>query len=231
MQYDKTPKDNFHAFLVNGAKFAGKYEIPIIATSKLVPNRVITFSKAMKTNDFDQWVLFYEDDYKFQSLWNNTKNLKRNYLEKLQCFRGVISPDFSIYRNMPLAMQIWQTYRNRALAYWMHSNGIEVIPNIRFADERTYDFCFDGVEKNSTVSIGTHGCINTAENRYFFKQGLYVMIEQLSPKIIVIYGTAPRAIFGICDKKGIRTIQFDSEISRARKGAIISFDKNKIKGI
>ena len=82
-------------------------------------------------------------------LWNNPKA----YVKKLKKFRGVISPDFSLYRNMPLCMQLWNTYRNRALAVWMQDNGIEVIPNIRFNDERTYSFCFDGVEKNSTVAV------------------------------------------------------------------------------
>ena len=38
-------------------------------------------------------------------------------------------------------------------------NDVELIPNVRFNDERTYNFCFDGVEKFKTVAVGTHGCI------------------------------------------------------------------------
>ena len=91
--------------------------------------------------DFDSWVMFYEHDRKFERLWNNPKQ----YIGKLKKFQGVISPDFSLYRNMPLVMQMWNTYRNRALAAWFNKNDIDVIPNVRFNDERTYGFCFDGI--------------------------------------------------------------------------------------
>ena len=42
--------------------------------------------------------------------------VKQKYLEKIKRFKGVISPDFSIYRNMPLAMQIWNNYKGRTLS-------------------------------------------------------------------------------------------------------------------
>ena len=54
----------------------------------------------------------------------------------------------------------------------MQDNGIEVIPNVRWNDERTYEFCFDGIEKNKTVAVGTHGCIKRKEDKTFFKIGL-----------------------------------------------------------
>lgn len=44
-------------------------------------------------------------------------------------------------------MQKWSTYQGRALAHWWGENGMEVIPNVRFADERSYEFCFSGIEK------------------------------------------------------------------------------------
>lgn len=47
-------------------------------------------------------------------------------------------PDYSLYRDMPLSMQIWNVFRSRALGY-MQSNRVKVVPNVRFSDERTYD--------------------------------------------------------------------------------------------
>ena len=89
-------------------------ELPVIRTSDLIPEKVITFSKAMsKTwDDFACWVIFYEHDKEFARLWNKP----RQYLSKLKTFKGVISPDFSLYRNMPLVMQMRNTYRGRAIA-------------------------------------------------------------------------------------------------------------------
>ncbi len=155
----------------------------------------------------------YEHDVKFERLWNNPTR----YLDKLKKFKGVISPDFSLYRNMPLVMQMWNTYRNRALAYWLQNNGIEVIPNVRFGDERTYSFCFDGIEENKTIAVGTHGCIKRKEDRIFFKVGLDRTVKRLSPKTIVVYGAAPDCIFKQYKDIGIEIVSFESLFSKSRK--------------
>lgn len=95
--------DVFNSFLVCDADYDGYIELPKIRTSKLLPSSLIPFSKAMAKsyNDFESFVMFYEHDIKFERLWKNPKQ----HLEKLKKFRGVISPDFSLYRNMPLVMQ------------------------------------------------------------------------------------------------------------------------------
>ncbi len=146
-------------------------------------------------------------------LWNNSKK----YLSRLRKFKGVISPDFSMYRNMPFVMQMWNTYRSRALANWLQSNGIEIIPNVRFGDERTFSFCFDGIEKNRVVAVGTYGCIKRKEDKIFFKIGLARMVQRLSPKTIIVYGSAPDSIFKSYKDMGINIIAFESEFSKSRK--------------
>lgn len=207
--------DVFHSFLVESADYDGYYELPVVRTSDHLPDKVITFSKAMsKTwNDFDYWVIFYEHDRDFERLWNKP----RQYLDKLKKFKGIISPDFSLYRNMPLLMQMWNTYRGRAIAVWLQNNGIEVIPNVRFGDERTFSFCFDGIEENKTVAVGTHGCIKRKEDKIFFKIGLARMVQRLSPKTIIVYGSAPDSIFKSYKDMGINIIAFESEFSKSRK--------------
>ena len=207
--------DVFHAFLVENADFDGYIELPVIKTSDELPEKVVTFSKAMTKSwtDFDCWVVFYEHDKEFERLWNNPKQ----YLDKLKKFKGVISPDFSLYRNMPLVMQMWNTYRGRAVACWLQNNGVEIIPNLRFGDERTFSFCFDGIEENKTVAVGTHGCIKRKEDKIFFKIGLARMVQRLSPKIIIVYGSAPDNIFKPYRDMGIKIIAFESEFSKSRK--------------
>ena len=99
----------------------------------------------------------------------------------------------------------------------MQDNGIEVIPNVRWNDERTYEFCFDGIEKNKTVAVGTHGCIKRKEDKTFFKIGLARMVQRLYPKNIIVYGSAPDSIFKPYKDMGINIIAFESEISKSRK--------------
>lgn len=207
--------DVFNSFLVENTDYAGFLELPVIKTSDQLPEKVISFSKAMSRTcrDYDCWVIFYEHDRWFERLWNKPKR----YIDKLKKFKGIISPDFSLYRNMPLVMQMWNTYRGRALAVWLQNNGIEIIPNIRFGDERTFEFCFEGIEENKTVAVGTHGCIKRREDKIFFKIGLAKMVQRLSPKTIIVYGRAPDSIFKPYRDMGINIISFESEFSKSRK--------------
>lgn len=186
-------------YLLRDAILDGEFEIPLIRTSKLIPNRLIPFSKALKTKDYDQWIMFYEHDREFIRIWNQP----RRYLPILKRFRGVIAPDFSTYRAMPLVMQAWSVYRSHVLAHWWHQNGIEVIPTITFADVSSYAFAFSGIEPNSTIAVGTVGALQNTSDRDFFKQGLYTAIDRLSPRHMIVYGSAPHDIFSILDGKNI----------------------------
>ena len=207
-------KDVFHAYLVCDAKYDGNLEIPIIESESSLPNRLIAFSKALKTDDYDQWVHFYEDDSCFERVWNKPEV----YLSRLQKFNGLITPDFSMYRDMPLVMQQWNTYRGKALGHWWQTHNISVLPNVRFGDERTYSFCCNGVKAGGTICIGSHGCLKIRSEREFFKKGLSAIVLRLSPQCIVVYGAAPDDIFKPYEEKGIHILQFDSEYARSHKG-------------
>ena len=104
-------KDVFRAFLVKNARYAGDLEIPCIEAEDQLPTRLIPFSKAFGSKDYDAWVHFYEDDVGFERLWNQPNK----YMPILKKYAGVISPDFSVYRDMPLVMQQWNIYRSRAM--------------------------------------------------------------------------------------------------------------------
>ena len=206
-------KDVFHSYLVSTAHYAGELELPIIAPEYIIPKRLIPFSKALSCSDNDQWVHFYEDDAAFERVWNRP----RTYLHILKRYQGVITPDFSIYRDMPLVMQQWNTYRGRALGHWWQDNGIRVIPNVRTGDQRTYSFCCDGLPISSTIAVGSHGCIKIRQERDFFLQGLLYVINRLRPGTIIIYGTAPFDVRSCCESHGTKIAQFDSTFSVSRK--------------
>ena len=212
---DAAPKsrcrDVFYSYLVEGAEFDN--DMPIIKTSDELPNKLIPFSKAMSTDDHEQWVCFYEDDYKFESMWNNPKK----YLDRLKKFKGVISPDFSLYRDMPMPIQIYNLYRSKAIGYWLQANGIEVIPNVRWGGKVTYFEACAGVEKNKTIAIGSHGNVKNVEDRQWLNDGLDAIIKILRPKNIVFYGAIPPSVTGMINMQGINIISFESYTSRAYK--------------
>ena len=188
----ETKYDIFHSFLVRTAVYAGEEELPSIKSCNEIPNRIITFSEAMKHNynDFDCWVCFYELDFLFIRFWNNPKK----YLNKLKKFRGVISCDFSIYANMPLVMQKYNIYMGRALANWLIENNVKVIPNVRLGDERTYRFAFDGLFKGDIIAIGTVGTIKKKEDRKLILNAIKKTIDVLKPSDVIIYGCLPKEV-------------------------------------
>lgn len=206
-------RDVFHAFLVSDADYDGELEIPVIKPTYELPNRLISFSKAMHSDDYDQWVHFYEDDGNFERIWNRP----RYYLPKLKQFKGIITPDFSLYRDMPLVMQQWNTYRGKAIGHWFQSNGIEVLPNVRYSDKRSYDFCCSGVPRQTPICIGSHGCLKNRKDRELFLEGLEFVIRRLHPPYIIFYGAVPNEVLQICKKENVKVIHFPSEFSQSRK--------------
>lgn len=193
--------DGFRADLVRSAEFKGIFEIPYINPPKkiILPNDTIPFSLMDRTKDYSEFVVFYEHDIKFADIIMATDE----YLDDLKNFPGVVSPDCSLYRDMPLVLQIANTYMNRAIGHYLQMHGINVIPNVRWGDERSYTtsvlperFAFIGLPKHSIVSIGTYGCIQSRENKRYFREGLVAMLDELEPEYVLVYGSMPDAIFG-----------------------------------
>ena len=118
---------------------------------------------------------------------------------------------------MPLNMQKYNTYRGKALAHWLHENDIEIIPNVRWGDDRTYNTACLGVEHNKTIAIGTHGCIKTKIEKQLFIDGFDYVINKLEPKTIIVYGRMPDKIFCLAKMSGISLLPFESEFSLSHK--------------
>ena len=97
---------------------------------------------------------------------------------------------------MPLHKQIDSIFNGRILAHWWQQNGIEVIPNVRFNDPRTYEYAFNGIDKYSTIAVGSLGCIKNKEERKFFIEGFSEMVKILQPKNLIVYGSFPKKFFG-----------------------------------
>jgi len=209
-------KDVFHAFMVRNATYEGALEMPRIAPEAAIPKKLISFSKAVSGTDFDAWVHFYEDDVTFERIWN----YPFKYLPILKRYKGVISPDFSLYRDMPLVMQNWNIYRSHAVAVWLQSEDVPVIANVRWGDERTYSVCCLGVPHGASIAVGSHGCIKLLRERKHFINGLEYVVKKLMPKTIIVYGTAPDSVFGKYKAAGIEVLQFDSDYMIAHRKAV-----------
>ena len=81
-------------------------------------------------------------------------------------------------------MQEWNVYRNRLVGYVWQCEGIKVIPTISWSDKSSFQFCFNGIEKNSVVAISNTGCRNDEQKKYF-DEGFGEMIKRIEPRKII----------------------------------------------
>ena len=169
-------------FLRNQFEQSGTFEIPVIRKEKvnLENLELIGYDKLSSGKD-NQIVHFFLDDYKFEVLWNNPEPR----VERLSAFKAVLSPQFSIYTEMPLAIQIYNTFRSRWCGAYLQSKGITVIPSVVWGEPDTFWFCFDGIEKNSIVAVSTVGVRNEKD---LFMSGYKELLRRIEPSTILCYG-------------------------------------------
>lgn len=150
--------------------------------------RLIGFDVAKRESDthFNRFVHFFLYDYKFEDIWEHPDK----YIERLSKYRAVLTPDFSMYIEMNVNIQRYNTFRNRWVGKYLQAQGLRVIPTVSWGLENTFDFCFNGIEKGSTVAVSTymasaHG--NRADQKDFFMAGYNEMLRQIEPEMIICY--------------------------------------------
>ena len=150
----------------------------------------------------DGAVHFFLDDYRFETVWNRPFKA----LEALRPYTTLLTPDFSLYRDWPLTLQLWNTYRNRWCGRFWQEQGFSVIPTISWSSHASYDFCFLGVPRRSLVAVATVG-INLQEPLEYtlFMNGFTEMVRQLTPRLVLSYGPLPPACHELVETKTFPT--------------------------
>lgn len=220
--------DLWNAGMVKGAVFSPHSDIPFCpTTAPAVPAALIGYDEAKAIHNrniragqrdyhVNAFVHFYVDDQKFDGKRSSIWLFPEKALEIVRHFSGIISPDFSTYNDFPEPIKLFNTYRMRAFGYWIASLGIPVINNVRWGTDETYWYCFDGIPKNSIVSIGTvGGSPRKLIDRDRFESGLREMVRILQPHTIIVCGSANYKCFAELESQGIRIVAFPSQTSVA----------------
>ena len=181
---------------MGGMKLSLKNNVPVLGATQTVPEKIIPFNFALSdTENYNGFVHFFIDDYQFDRVWRSPER----YLPILSKFKGIISPDFSLFIDMPIAVQRWNVYRNRVLAAYYAHNGIDVIPSVGWSYERSYDFCFEGLPEYSTVAVSTNGCLSSELSLYYFTKGFSRMLDALKPTTVLSYGRPVKEVYDNCN--------------------------------
>ncbi len=200
----ETTNKHYNLEMFDQVRSTGFYDMPIIRKSDFVPSDLIGFNYAMNSKNKNMGIHCFVDDYQFERLWNSPDT----YIETIAGYECFLSPDFSLYMDMPMAMKVWNVYRSRLIGQYYQDHGIEVIPTVSWAEPETFSFCFDGIEKGSIVAVSTIGIKKDEYAQKIWQRGMDEMIKVIKPEKILLYGGMVEYDF-----KGIPTIEYKNHIT------------------
>lgn len=180
--------DNFGK---QGFNCVGSFNIPLLEyeevdLSKEEISEVVAFNNR-KNYIKATAIHFFIDDYQFQRIWNNPSL----YIKEFKKYRFICSPDFSLYSDMPLALQIFNTYKKQWLACYYQSKGVTIVPTVSWSTKESFKFCFDGISNGMIVSVSSVGCFKNIESYKLFCVGYQEMIKRINPSKILFVGKVP----------------------------------------
>ena len=206
--------ENLDKFFFSGVGLYGIPEIEPVTEypgGEFVP---MNYAKTAKEPE-GKAVHCFVDDYQFCRYWNQPDR----YISLLSKFRAVCSPDFSLYTDMPLAMQIYNHYRKHWLAAYWQMHGITVYPTIAWSTPDSYEWCFDGEPVGGVVAVSSVGTQSDAESKRLFLLGYEEMMKRLAPKWVIFYGKVPLE----CDWNVIRIAPHYEDIVKRRKDKAVRY--------
>ena len=174
-------------FMRNSYEGQGRWNIPLVRKQKIDTSAISLIACSdtrSKDSDLNRsnGVHFFVDDYRFEGIYTHPKRT----LEKYGQYAFLLTPDFSTYADMDLWRQLESVAKNRWVGAYWQDNGLTVIPTISWSTPRSYEFCFDGVEKNSIIAIGMIGC---KQNKKEFLRGYDYMLSKIEPEAVICFGT------------------------------------------
>ena len=141
-----------------------------------------SYSNVKSTSNKENKILL---NFQYDKTINRIYNDIFSYARKVFDFLAVTTPDYSAYTNMEPWVVEENVRHNLWVGAWLQYLGIKVIPTVTWADERTYDICFNYIEKGSVVAISTVGIIR---NKELFLKGFNEMIKRIKPSLILVRG-------------------------------------------
>lgn len=183
--YEQEKQKEKQKIVRNEFQKTGKYGIPLIKKQNINLNKIEPWGFVKtKLNDNEnshKTIHFFTYDWKFESVYEKAETT----LEKLDQYFALLTPEFSMYYDMPLALQIYSTFKNRWCGAFWQKHGMRVIPTIAWGPPISYEFCFDGIEQGSIVAVSTY---TREDNREGFMHGYNKMLEVIKPSAILCYG-------------------------------------------
>lgn len=183
--YEDEKRKKKQRLVRNEFEKCGKYGMPLIRKQNIDLDKIslwnYTKTKVNDTENKDKTIHFFTYDWNFENVYQKPEQA----LEKLDQYYALLTPEFSTYKDMPLARQIDSVFKNRWCGAFWQKQGMLVIPTISWGSYGCFEFCFDGVEEGSVVAVSTY---TREDNKKGFMEGYEKMMEKIKPSAIICYG-------------------------------------------
>lgn len=183
--------------LANYSYSCGKYDMPYLSyeDEDVLPDYLCLYKelkdykKTLKT-----FVTFYQFDDEFDlingifyAIYFNIKDLLDYYKERFRGVFGFISPDYTQAGDIHFIENAYRCFKARIVSIWliMECDAV-VIPNIAYVNERSKEYCFDGIGKGSIVAISAKGLIKEESQRKILLETVKETVDIVCPKAIVV---------------------------------------------
>ncbi|AHG23783.1 nuclease [Mycobacterium phage EagleEye] len=166
---------------------SSEHEIPDLAATDFVPANLAAWNmpRHREYAAISGGALhFFLDDYRFETVWSAPERL----FDRVKAVGAALTPDFSLWVDMPRAAQVWNVYRSRWCGAYWQSQGIEVIPTACWATPDTFDFCFDGIPDGATVAVSSMGIRSNKKDQALFRAGIQELVDRKQPRLVLAYG-------------------------------------------
>jgi len=157
-----------------------KFGIPFLGAGKFVETEFLPFNVVTKSAGFGVHCFVY--DYYLERIWKRPEVYVK-YLREAEIF---FTPDFSLYTDIPIVLQMFNVYRSRWVGRYMQKDGVNVVPTISWSTKESFDFAFCGIQKKSLLAISTVGIKKHQVS--LFRDGVEKMKEIIDPARIYVYG-------------------------------------------
>ena len=184
--YEEEKRKKKQKLVRNEFEKSGRYGMPLIKKQNIELDKIelLSYLKIRDNNDENKnkTIHFFTYDWNFDTVYEKPEQA----LEKLDKYYALLTPEFSTYKDMPLARQIDSVFKNRWCGAFWQKQGMLVIPTISWGSYDCFDFFCDGVEEGCVVAVSTY---TREDNKKGFMEGYEIMMKKIKPSAIICYGT------------------------------------------
>ncbi len=226
-------RDIYGFYLTNKTTKNNKYQLPDIGCFvDVIPDFIALESEPGLYNVNNKTcVAWFKDDGIFDTIdglynaiiYKDTELLKY-YKERYTNVKIFISPDYSLYGDFDLTVILNNLRKQIVVSLWLiFENDAIVIPLMTYANEESFNWCFEHIMLNSSVAISLKGVMSEPD-KSLFKKALKRLIDTRHPKSLIVYSVSKdestKVMLDYAYKNNMDVYIIDNTLLRRNRGGI-----------